>query len=257
MRLLFLGTGGSLGVPVVGCSCPVCHSLDPKNRRLRSSLWISDEKTSFIIDIGPDFRQQALHYGLPRPSGILLTHAHRDHVAGVDEMRAYQMQNKDPIPCIASTPVLHALQKNYSYLFYDRQDHRLLTGLDFHVLEEDTGEFSFLGHTFSYVSYEQDGMQVTGFRLGNMAYLCDLHRFDDAIFSKLVGVDLLILGAFRFNLKQKTLNVDMGIDFAKKVNAKETLFTHIAHEYPHEKIQSQLPEGMDVAFDGMSRTFTV
>ncbi len=242
MRVTFLGTGASMGVPVIGCSCKVCTSTSLKNKRLRPSLLIEREGKNLLVDIGPDFRQQALQVGLRRLDGILLTHAHFDHIAGMDDLRIFFFTQKEQISILGSKETIEELQRRYNYLFENHQE------LVVEPLAQDSGEINFLGIPITYMSYFQNGAKVTGYRFGNLAYISDIRKYEEDIFPKLAGLDTLIVSALRHTPTPAHFSLQEAISFSDKVGAKKTYFTHIAHELDCDYV---LPQNKFLAYDGM------
>ncbi len=253
---LFLGTGASAGVPVIGCKCAVCTSSSPFNRRLRSSGLLKVKSKQFLIDVGPDFRQQALHYQIDRLDGLLLTHTHYDHIAGIDELRIFNFRMKRPMPCLLSKETLQDLLRRYYYLFEPNIEGATLSAqLEPHLLEKEFGSVSFEGVAFGVLTYLQAGMRVNGFRCGDFAYLSDIHDFDEKkVFEALQGVNKLVVSALRKNPSPVQFTVDEAIAFAGKAGVKETWLTHLSHSLDYEE---SLPEGIHWGYDGLEIEFTV
>jgi len=245
-KLLFLGSGGSMGVPVIGCLCEVCTSNAPKNKRLRPSVLLKFGKKHFVIDMGPDYRQQALKYHINTLDGLLLTHTHYDHIGGLDELRIYAFRSGKAMPCLLSRETLEALEKRYDYLFSSHE-----VEFNFHVLENGAGKILFEGVKVGYFSYMQVGMQVTGFRFNKLAYITDILEYEESIFQHLQGIETLIISAQQYSRSKAHLHIEQIIEFSKKTEVKHTYFTHISHEIHHEKIQEELPKGFFLAYDGM------
>lgn len=255
-QFYFLGTGGSMGIPVIGCNCPVCQSPLSFNHRLRpSALVIVGDKT-ILIDCGPDFRQQALHYKINEIDGVLLTHAHHDHTAGVDELRIYCLRNKEILPCLLSQETALDLKNRFYYIFDEKNSYaQLTTKFSLKTLVGERGTTNFLNFEIKYMTYEQGGMSVNGYRLGSLAYVTDICHYPETIFEDLAGVDTLILSALRFTPSHLHFTVDEAIEFAQRVGAKETWLTHIAHELDHEKTNAYLPSNIKLAYDGLRLEF--
>ena len=254
----FLGTGASAGVPVVGCKCEICQSASPRNQRLRPSGLIKIGNQCLLIDIGPDFRQQALRYQIDRVDGLLLTHTHYDHIAGIDELRIFFVREKRAVPCLLSKESYDDLHKRYDYLFKRGSEKGSLTAqLELQVLEKNHGETEFLGQKIGYVSFFQGGMKVTGFRLGRFAYISDIRDYDDAIFDYLRGVEVLVLSALRSEPSPLHLSLEEAVAFSRKVGAKLTRLTHIAHAIDHETANRALPPDVQLGYDGLKLEFSL
>lgn len=248
---LFLGTGASTGIPVIGCHCPVCLSHSARNRRLRPSGLIRIGSNVFLIDCGPDFRQQALLHNIERLDALLLTHTHYDHIAGIDELRAYYIRDKKPMLCLLSRESLNEIQKRYDYLFLQRGHDSMRTAqFQFQALE-DVGSAAIEEIPFDYFSFVQRGMKVLGFRFGNFAYVTDIREYGDEVFSVLKGVQKLILGAISTKPSRAHFSVDEAVKFAHKTGAQNAWLTHIAHYVDHDAIERLLPPEIRLGYDGL------
>jgi len=257
-KLLFIGTGGSMGIPVIGCSCSVCKSKILKNHRFRSSVFCTIDGQGILIDCGPDFKQQALRYNIDHIDGLIFTHAHNDHTAGVDELRVLCLRSGKPIPCLLSAETAQDLKIRFKYFFEEKEPYAgLLTRFGMQEFEHDRGEVVFQGIRINYFSYDQLGMRVDGIRLGNLAYVSDIKEYPDTIFEDLKGVKTLILSALRFELSKMHFNIDDAVAFAKKVNAEKTWLMHVSHELDHEIGNAYLPEGIKFAYDALQLEFEV
>ncbi len=252
-----LGTAGSLGIPVVGCSCSVCLSHHPHDQRLRPSAMLEVGGKRIVIDTGPDFREQALHFNINRLDGVIYTHAHNDHTAGFDDLRAYRIFDKRPISCLLSKETADDLRRRYAYIFEPQDPEKLLSKVELQILPSDRGECTFLGLTFRYLSYEQAGMRVNGFRFGNLAYLTDLKHYPETIFDDLKGVETLIVSALRHEPSPFHLSVEEASAFADRVGAKKTFFNHIGHELAHEETNARLPSHIRLSYDRLRIPFTM
>lgn len=248
---LFLGTGGSLGVPVIGCSCNVCTSENPLNKRLRPSGLIRVGGRTFLIDAGPDFRMQALRAKLSHLDGVLITHCHFDHIGGLDDLRVFSFIQKKKLPCLLSQESFDELQIRYHYLMHPHSTDKF----DFRILKEDFGDSEFEGVAFSTLSYMQAGMKVTGFRIGSFAYVSDIRHYSERVVEALAGVKTLVLSALRYTPTEVHFSLDEAVGFARKVGAQTTWLTHIAHELEHETVNQQLPQDIQLAHDGLEISF--
>lgn len=256
--LLFLGTGGSAGVPIITCKCEVCQSSSPLNKRYRPSALLSVGKKRYLIDVGPDFRDQALHFNIDKLDGILLTHTHYDHIGGIDELRVFYFKHKIRMPTLASIETYEELRHRFHYLFKTKQsDGSLQSQLDFHILEDDFGKVKFEGLPVQFVSYFQANMKVTGYRFGTLSYISDIREYDDRVAKDLDGTETLILSALRYDPSEVHFSIEEAIAFSEKVGAKRTFFTHIAHDLEHDETNRKLPSGFSLAHDGLEVPFNI
>jgi phosphoribosyl 1,2-cyclic phosphate phosphodiesterase len=255
-RLLFLGTGGSLGIPMVGCDCPVCSSNSPLNKRWRPSVLVKIDGKQFLIDAGPDFRSQALHYHIKTLDGVLLTHAHHDHTAGIDDLRVFYYKMRRPLPVLLSNETAEDIKMRYYYIFQSGHPYEKFTArLDLQILPASEGDTIFEGVPITYVTYEQGGMAVNGFRFGNLAYLSDIRNFPSTIFKHLIGIKILVISALRHDPSPLHFSVDEAIDFAREVGAEMVWLTHISHELDHDQTNNYLLSHIRVAYDGLEIDF--
>lgn len=246
-----------MGVPLIGCDCPVCTSKNIKDKRYRPSGLIQIENKNILIDVGPDFRTQALKYGIKNIDGVFLTHIHADHIAGVDDLRIFYFRTKKELDCFLSSETLEDLKVRYHYLFRPIDDVPTVAAqLKLHMLEDEFGQFSFLGHQFQYLSYFQGGVKVTGYRIGDLAYLSDIKEYDEEIFSHLKGVNTLIVSAIGFGGSKVHFSLEDAVGFADRVGAKQAYFTHLSHQFDHEKINEELPANRQLAYDGLQVEFS-
>jgi phosphoribosyl 1,2-cyclic phosphate phosphodiesterase len=251
-KLLFLGTGSSMGIPVIGCKCPVCQSDSHYNKRWRSSALLMMDNKKILIDCGPDFREQALRYRIDQLDGVIVTHAHHDHTAGFDELRIFSLRAQQAIPCLLSADTLTDLKKRFYYIFDENGPYAAQTAkFQLQLLESERGETLFVGHHIRYFSFRQGGMLVNGFRFNNLAYISDIRDYSEEIFDDLKGVETLVISALRFSPTPLHFSVDEAVDFSRRVGAERTWLVHIAHELDHEKINAYLPPNVRLAYDGL------
>jgi phosphoribosyl 1,2-cyclic phosphate phosphodiesterase len=251
-KMLLLGTGASMGVPVMGCDCPVCLSTLPENKRFRPSAVLRMDQKQFLIDAGPELRVQALKYGIDHLDGVLFTHSHHDHTAGIDDLRAFAFKNKKQLPALLSRETAEDLKIRYHYLFNENlPPSGLATKIQMQLLESTRGEVVFEGLPIRYVTYEQTGMSVNGFIIGTMAYFSDICHYPDTIFEDLKGVKTLIVSALRYTSSQAHFTVDEAVDFAERSGIEKTWLTHISHDLDHEKTNAYLPPSVRMAYDGL------
>jgi phosphoribosyl 1,2-cyclic phosphate phosphodiesterase len=255
-RLTLVGSGASMGVPMIGCQCKVCQSDDPFNHRTRSAALIEWEGRCLLIDAGPDVRQQMLRNQIDSLDGLILTHSHYDHMSGIDELRAFYYLQKEPIPCLLSPETLSEMRTQFGYLFHEERDGSYVTPhFQFHAVPEERGKVDFLGRPVSYFSYEQAKMRVLGLRFGDLAYVTDIYRFPPTLLEDLKGVRLLLLSALRFTPSPVHLSIDQAIELAREVGAEKTYFIHIAHDLDHRRTNRMLPDGIALGYDGLELEF--
>lgn len=255
-HFLFLGTGGSMGIPVIGCHCPVCRQGTAKDVRLRASGLLTVNNKSLLIDCGPDFRQQMLKHHIEHLDGVMITHAHHDHTASIDELRALSLKTKKPMLCLMSQVTLDDIHVRFKYIFDPAMGKQRFTPkVEPVILEKKRGEVTFQEINIHYFTYEQGGTEVNGFRIGNFAYVSDIHDYEETIYEDLDGVEVLVLSALRFTPSHLHFTVDEAIDFSKRVGAKETWLTHISHDLEHEQTNAYLPKEVRLAYDGLQISF--
>ena len=255
-KFLFLGTGASAGVPVIGCKCAVCASASPYNHRLRSSGLLQMGGRNLLIDVGPDFRTQALKHKIDTLDGLLLTHTHYDHIAGIDDLRIYYLHAQKPLPCLLSQESLEELKSRYTYFFRPVGHAPTLSAqFAFQVLEGDAGETEFVHTKIEYMSYVQGKMKVNGFRIGDFAYVSDIRDYDASIFAQLQGVRKLVLSALQEKPSKIHLSLDEAVAFAEKVGAEETRLTHLSHAVDHDLTNRRFPPNVQLGFDGLEMEF--
>ena len=257
--LTFLGTGTSQGVPVIGCDCPVCRSADPRDQRLRTAALVHYEGVELVIDAGPDFRQQMLRAGVIAPDAILLTHQHKDHTAGLDDVRAFNYTPRDgykevhPCPVYCEERVQAALRQEFSYAFAEEK-YPGIPVFDLHTITEVP--FTVKGVEIIPIRVMHYRLPVLGFRFGRLAYITDANRIEEAEMEKLRGVEILILNTIRFTPHISHFSVPEAIALAERVGARATWLTHLSHQLPpHAALCGQLPPHVQPAYDGLTLEF--
>lgn len=249
MKITFLGSGTSQGVPVIACDCDVCASSDIHDKRLRSSVLVETAGKTFVIDTGPDFRQQMLRENVKQLDFVLLTHDHRDHLAGLDDIRSFNWIQKKAIDLYGEKNVLESVRHSFYYVF---------AGLDYPGIPElnlnEINENSFIVQGINIIPLRGFHYQlpVLGFRVGNFAYITDVNKIPDSEFTKLENLEVLVLNALRIKKHISHFCLDEAVETAKTIKAHKTYFTHISHLMGfHKSVNPQLPAGMKLAFDGL------
>jgi phosphoribosyl 1,2-cyclic phosphate phosphodiesterase len=254
--LTFLGTGTSMGVPTLGCGCTVCTSDDPHDRRLRPSLllrWqVGGRERVVVVDTGPDFREQALRNGLTRVDAVFYTHGHADHILGLDDLRPLSFtvfREGEPIPLYASEQTAEVLKRMYDYTFSPDATYPNRARLRIEALGERT---TVHGVEFLRVPVLHGDQEISGFRFGRTAYLTDVSAIPEASFALLEGLDCVILSALRHKPHPNHATVEQAVEWARRIGARKTWFTHIAHDLGHKATNRTLPEGVALAYDGLA-----
>jgi phosphoribosyl 1,2-cyclic phosphate phosphodiesterase len=249
MNVTFLGTGTSQGVPVIGCSCEVCTSLDYRDKRLRTSIHIETDDQSLVIDTGPDFRQQMLREQIKRIDAIIFTHAHRDHTAGLDDVRAYNfMQNMD-MPVYGTQPVLDQLQVEYAYAFA-KEYYPGIPRLTLNLIGDQ--RFGINGTTITPLPVMHLKLPVLGFRIGNFSYITDANFIPEETMKRLQGTEVLVLNALQREPHISHFNLQEALAMVEKLKPVKTYFTHISHKLGlHSDVTRELPENVSLAYDGL------
>lgn len=255
-KLLFLGTGSSAGVPVIGCDCSVCTSNSPYNKRFRPSILLKYGEKSILVDPGPDFRDQALRFNIKRLDATIITHVHYDHIGGLDDLRIFYFIENKPLHCMLSKPSYDEIKLRYFYQFLEAKEHNSKTvKFEYLILPNDRGEVDFHGLHIQYLTYYQGDMPVLGLRIGNLAYISDIRSYEETIFEDLKGVETLIVSGLRHRPSHVHFSVEEAVEFSKRVGAKKTYLNHIDHELDHEKENALLPEGVELSYDGLELEF--
>jgi phosphoribosyl 1,2-cyclic phosphate phosphodiesterase len=249
MRLTFLGTGTSTGVPTLGCHCEVCRSTDPHDNRTRPSILLEFDGRAVVIDTSPDFRQQALRHGLDRLDAVLFTHDHADHIFGLDDVRAFYLRNKIPIPIYADERTMGSIRRVYKYIFDQDYPYGGLAKLDPHIID---GPFDVWGERLIPLQVFHGNLPVLGFRFGRGAYVTDFSTIPDSTLPLLEGLDVLVLDALRRQPHPSHSTVEQSLKWVERLKPRRAFFTHIAHELSHETTNATLPSLVRLAYDGLS-----
>lgn len=261
-RLTFLGTGTSMGVPTVGCGCAVCTSTDPRDKRLRPSVvlrWNAQDGSErvVLIDTGPDFREQALRARLTHVDAVFYTHSHADHILGMDDLRPLSFvtyRQGGLVPLYASDETAAVLERVYDYTLAPSATYSNRARVQLRPLEDWTHVH---GVEFVRVPVLHGGMDVSGFRFGDFAYLTDVSEIPESSFGLLQGLETLVLPALRHKPHPSHATVEQAVGWAKRIGARQTYLTHIAHELGHEETNRILPEGVAMSYDGLDVAVTL
>lgn len=250
MKFTFLGTGTSQGIPVIGCTCNVCRSDDPRDERLRSSLLVQSKTTAFTIDIGPDFRQQMLREQVGDLDAIVFTHEHQDHTAGLDEVRAFNFINQKTIGLYAMPRVEKRLREQYSYIFKNA-DYPGIPQVKFYELHAQRpfkiGDIEILP-----IQVMHGQMPVLGFRMGDFTYITDANYIGETEKNLIRGSKHLVLNALRQKSHHSHFTLQEAIELSRELRVENTYLTHISHQMgTHQEVSKELPKGVEVAWDGL------
>lgn len=248
-----LGVGSSAGTPVIGCQCQTCRSNNPKNKRLRCSAAImTDQGDVILIDTGPDLRAQALRAELTRADAVLYTHTHADHLHGIDDLRAFCQIQKKQIPLYGKSDAMQHIQDKFGYAIRPVGDFWDLPVLSLNPI---TGPFELFGLTITPIPVKHGYSDILGYRIGNMAYLTDVSDIPASSMSLLKNLDILMLDCLRYTPHYTHINVEQSLAFAGQINALDTYLIHMTHDIDYDKLSTELPDHIHVAFDGLKLNF--
>ena len=251
LELTFLGTGTSLGVPMIGCTCAVCHSSDPRNRRRRSSVYVKAGTTRFVIDTTPDFREQALTYGLLQVDAVLFTHAHADHILGLDDIRRFNTLQSAVIPVYAVPETMQEVRRIFAYIGRPATPGLYRPQVDFRTVE---ASFRVDEVEVTALPVEHGTEHTVGYHLAwrghRIGYFPDCHRMPQATIRALQGVQLMVLDTLRYRPHATHLCVPESVALLQTIGAPQSFLIHLCHELEHAKLESELPPGIHVAYDG-------
>jgi len=249
MRVTMLGSGTSSGVPVIGCTCAVCTSADPRNNRLRPGLRLDLPGGTLLVDTPVDLRQQALRFGLPRVDGVLFTHAHADHIFGLDELRVFNFRQRTTIRCYGPESALQAIRRVFAYAFEEATEGGGRPQIE---LVPVNAPFRLLDVEVVPVPVKHGSAEVFGYRIGRFAYVTDVSFIPEESFALLAGVDTLILGALRYRPHSTHFSIAEAAAAAARIGARRTWFTHLAHDVDHGELKEPLPPGVELGYDGLA-----
>ncbi len=251
-EIVFLGSGTSMGVPTLGCDCPVCHSSDPRDRRTRPSIAIlfrdHEVERCVLIDSGPDFRQQVLRENITRIDAVLYTHSHADHILGLDDLRPLSFKGTKKIPLYADRTTADVLQTIFEYTFSESNTYPHKARVALHPLKPQTHLF---GADFITVPLLHGELDTSGFRFGNAAYLTDMSDIPESSFALLEDLDVLILDALRRTPHPSHSNLETALKFVEKIRPRRAWFTHMSHDLGHVETENELPPNVRLSYDGL------
>jgi len=249
MKITFLGTGTSQGIPMIANNDPVCMSDNFKDKRLRSSVMISWDDNRYIIDCGPDFRQQMLRENIQAINGVLFTHEHSDHTAGIDDLRPYTYKMGE-VPIYAQKRVLESLKVRFSYIFETKNRYAGAPKLSANIIDSES--FMLDGVKVTPLLVMHGNLPITGYRFDDIAYITDLKTMSNEEKKKLVNLDILIVNALRITEHPTHLNLEEALSFVDEIKPKRAYFTHISHKLGfHEEVEKILPENVFLSYDGL------
>lgn len=250
MRVTFLGTGTSQGVPVIGCECEVCRSLDYRDKRLRSSVHISVNGKSLVIDSGPDFRQQMLRERIKKLDAILLTHSHKDHIAGLDDVRAYNFSQQMDMPVYGTASSLRQLEVEFYYAFEKNK----YPGTPQLKLTEITEEpFAINNVTVVPLPVLHFRLPVLGFRIQDFSYITDANQIPEETYERLRGTKVMVINALQREKHISHFNLEEALTAANRISADQTYFIHVSHKLgQHKLVEKELPKSVALAYDGLT-----
>lgn len=255
-RVIVLGSGTSHGVPMIGCSCAVCRSTDPRDRRTRPSIYIDvADGPAILVDTSTDLRNQALAHGISRVDAILYTHSHADHIMGLDDVRRFNVMQEGAIPAYADERTCTDLKRAFSYVFNPPSEKG--GGIPQISLTAIDGPLNIGGVAIQPVPLFHGSRPILGFRFGSFAYLTDCNRLAPEAWPLLEGLDTLVLDALRHRAHPTHFTVAEALQVVERVKPRQTFFTHICHDLPHAETNRALPAGVELAYDGLELTIDV
>jgi phosphoribosyl 1,2-cyclic phosphate phosphodiesterase len=250
VKITFLGTGTSHGVPMIACDCPTCRSTDPHDRRLRPSIYVQmPDGTAVLVDAGPDLRQQALAHDIRRVDAILFTHGHADHILGLDETRRFTARTGSAMLCYGDPATLDDIRGMFRYVFDPAAPQG--GGLPSLELIGVQGPISINGHSVQPLAIMHGERPILGYRFGSFAYLTDCNAIPDHTWPLLHNLEVVVLDALRERVHPTHFSLSEAIEAARRIAARRTLFTHMCHDLPHAATNARLPTGMQLAYDGL------
>lgn len=253
MKITFLGTGTSQGIPLIGCDCRVCTSEDSKDKRLRTSVFIEYNNTNIVIDTGPDFRQQMLREKIRKVDAVLFTHEHKDHIAGLDDVRAFNFIHQMVMPVYATERVQSAIKREFAYIFADEK-YPGIPQIELKTIANQT--FDVNGIKVIPIEVMHHKMSVKAFRIGNFTYITDANYISAEEKEKIKGSEVIVVNALRKNHHISHFTFEEAIELMEELKPKKAFFTHISHQLgTHEEVSLELPDFIQLAYDGLKIEF--
>lgn len=250
LKITFLGTGTSTGIPMIACECAVCTSTDKKDKRLRSSIMVESEDTRFVVDTTPDFRYQMLRQKVKRLDAVLFTHPHKDHIAGLDDVRAFNFFQEQAMQIYANQMTIDALMREFAYAFADKK-YPGVPNLELNSIGLES--FSIGDIAIIPIEVWHLKMPVYAFRFGDFTYITDANRIEEHEKEKIKGSKFLVVNALRREKHISHYNLEEAIELVQELNVPTAYFTHISHQLgKHEEVEKRLPKGIHLAFDGLT-----
>ena len=253
MRLTFLGTGTSFGVPQIGCECPVCRSTDPRDKRTRSGAILQAAGSTILIDTPPELRLQLIAGGFSRIDAVVYTHEHADHVNGIDDLRIFSVRQRKPLPVYGPAETLERVRSSFNYIFDEAvrpYEGTSKPSLSLHPTEPDQ-PVSVAGLEMLPLAFQHGHLRVFGYRVGGLAYITDVKAIGAAERERLQGLDVLVLNALWWRPHPTHLSISEAVETARALSARRTYLTHLTHETAHSELEAQLPPGVLPAYDGL------
>ena len=263
ISVTFLGCGTSTGVPILTCTCAVCRSKNPKNKRLRSSIWFQitegtgkskatkSSTKSFVVDTGPDFRQQALREKIGRVDAVLYTHPHADHLNGVDDLRAYNFVQKADLPVYGNAWFNQEIQERFAYVFRGVREGGILPSLQSHLVQGSDPSFDVQGISIIPIALPHGSKETLGYRIDDIAYVTDCSYIPNSSLERLKGLEILILDCVRLEPHKTHLHLNKSLEIISELKPRKAYLTHLGHDFDYAKWVKKLPKGVTLAYDGL------
>ncbi len=250
MHVVFLGTGTSHGIPTIGCPCRVCNSTDPRNKRNRLGIWLHDDRHSVLLDVSGDFRQGALRHGLKRLDAVLLTHAHADHIAGLDDLRIFSQVTGKAVPIYATPKTQNEVRERFSYAFAPPKNYG--GGIPQYDLRDAKSPFEIKGWTVTPLPVLHGPEPILGYRVGNFALITDVTVIPETTLDHLRNLEVLVLDCLREQEHSTHLSLPGALEYAQRIGARRTYFIHMGHDLEHAETEAKLPPEIRLSYDGLT-----